>query len=245
MVSSKEISARIKDFYRFSKPEVIGILASTFIFGIIFSFRDWGSRQFDLSLGLTNLFTIFLIVFVSLIFRLSCQKIYGLGQGYKPEFKVWWVGLLLSLIIAFASNGRLSIVLAGTVFATVLVKQRLGEFRYGFSYFNNAIIAFWGILGNLILATLFALGLYFDPESYFFYKGMVFNLIFAFCSLVPIPQLDGLAIFFGSRNLWFFGALIVVLATILLVSQAIFALTLVIVLSLIAALIFNLISSEK
>lgn len=245
MVSRKEVFSRLKQYYRFSPPEITGIIASIFILGIIFSFRDWGDQQFDLTLGLTHLFLIFLIAAITLVFRISCQKFLGLSRGYNPEFKVWWVGLFISLILAFVSNGRLTLVLTGTVFATLMIKLRIGEFRYGFSYLDNAVIAFWGILGNLILASLFGIGLYFFPESYIFYKGLLLNIIMAFCSLIPIPQLEGLNIFFGSRLIYYIGFVVTALVTLLLFTQTKIGLIFLVIASLIAAIIFYLVSSEK
>ena len=165
MVLRKELFSRIKQYYHFSQPEITGIIASVFILGLIFSFRNWGDQQFDLTIGLTHLFIVFTLAAISLIFRITCQKFVGLSRGYNPEFKVWWVGLFLSLILALVSNGRLTLIFVGTVFSTFMIKLRLGEFRYGFSLLDNAIIAFWGILGNLILASLFGIGLYFYQES--------------------------------------------------------------------------------
>jgi len=245
MVLRKEFFRRVKQYYRFSQSEITGIIASVFILGIIFSFRDWGNQQFDLTIGLTHLFLVFLIAAISIIFRITIQKFVGLSRGYNPEFKIWWVGLFLSLILALVSNGRLTLVLMGTVFSTLMIKLRLGEFRYGFSLLDNAIIAFWGILGSLIIASLFGIGLYFFPESYIFYKGMLLNLIMAFCSLLPVHQLEGLNIFFGSRLIYYIGFILTAIIALILITQTKIGLTFLVIASVIAAFILYLVSSEK
>ncbi len=245
MVSPQELRSRIKDFYHISKHERLGLIASILLAAFIFSFRDWGSDQLDATIGLTNFTLVIIIATLSLLFRLTCQKIYALSQGYKAEYKVWWPGLTISLLVIFLSKGRLPFILIGTIAATFMVKQRLGEFRYGFSYYENAMISFWGLLGSLIISILFALGLYFFPHAYFFEKGLLFNLILAALTLIPLPQLEGLAIFFGSRFLYLVGWLTVALAAILLLSQTLIGLIIAIIIGLTAAFIYYMISSTK
>ena len=245
MVSWRELQARIQEFFRFSRQEKIGLFAAIIMTGFIFSFRDWGTEQLDVLLGVKNLLLVSLVAGISFFFRTACQKIYGLSEGYKTEFKVWWAGMLMALALAFVSQGRLPLVLAGTMMSAFMVKQRLGEFRYGFSYWHNGMIAYWGVLGNLIMAMLFAVGGYFFPESYLFSKGVALNLIMAFTSLIPIPQLDGLAIFFGSRGLYVFGVALSGLAAVLLLTKTKLGLIAAIVIAVVYGAIFLLIGSEK
>ena len=245
MVSKQELWARIKEFLRFSQQETRGLLLAIILTGFIFSFRDWGTEKFNLTLGLQHLFIAVAVVAVSILLRIACQKIYALSQGYNAEFKVWWTGLLIMLILAFISLGRLPVILVGTVVSSLMVKQRLGEFRYGFSYKDNAIIAGWGVYGNLIAALFFALGLHAFPQSYFFGKGVVLNLVMAFFSLLPLPQLDGLQIYFGSRMMYYLGIGLVLLAGVLLLSKTTIGLITAVVIGSIIALFFILIGSEK
>ena len=245
MCAFQELVERVKDFYRFSWQELSGLIVAIIVTGFIFSFRDWGVEQFDLVVGLKNFFLVTFIAAISFIFRLSVQKIYGLGQGHKPEFKVWWTGLLVSLVIAFFSFGKLPLIFAGTMVSSFMVRQRLGEFRYGFSYRINGMIAMFGILGNLILAILFAIGLYAYPESFFFSKGLWLNIIMAFCAVLPLPQLDGLNIFFGSRFLYGVAVFAVILAAVLLLTNTMIGLILAIIMGAIIAITYVLIGSEK
>ncbi|MBI2146076.1 hypothetical protein HYU22_01915 [Candidatus Woesearchaeota archaeon] len=245
MVSRRELRARVQDFFTFSRQEITGLVFAILITTFIFSFRDWGEEQFEAAIGLQHFVLVLLIVLVSVLFRISCQKIYGLAEGYNAEFKVWWAGLAIALVLAFISNGRLSVVFIGTMSVAFMVKQRLGEFRYGFSYWNNGVIAYWGILGSVIMAILFALGLYFLPQSYFFYKGLIFNLIMALSSLVPLPQLDGLQVFFGSRALYFIALGLVLLTGVLLLSRTALGLVLAVFVGVVYGVIYYLIGSEK
>jgi len=126
-----------------------------------------------------------------------------------------------------------------------MIRQRLGEFRYGFSYWANGMIGFWGVLGNMILAILFSIGLYFFPGSFFFTKGLHLNLIMGFLALLPLPQLDGLNIFFSSRTLYIVGILMVLLAAVLLLSKTAIGLVAAIIVAVIVSITYVLISSEK
>lgn len=245
MVSHKEFRARIKDNFSFSKAELSGLIPAILVTAFIFSFRDWGAQEFDLVVGLQNLFIVMVITVISFFFRFSCQKLYGLAEGYKVDFKLWWMGLAIALVIAFISVGRLPLVLVGTVVSAFMIKQRLGEFRYGFSYWNSAMISLWGVLGNLIMALLFAIGDYFAPGSYFFSKGLLLNIIMALGALLPLPQLEGLNIFFGSRRLYFIALLIALVSIVLLFSGSKIALILAVAGGAIAGIIYILTGSQK
>ncbi len=242
MTGGRELHARIRDFFTFSKQEMVTLLIAAVVTAFIFSFRDWGDDVFDAVLGLIHLLIVFGVAMFSFIARLSAQKIYALSEGYKAEFRLWWVGLVVALIIAFISFGRLPLVLIGGVVLGFMVRQRLGEFRYGFSYHDNAVVAFIGVLANILLALVFGVGLYFFPDSYLFLKGLWLNLSMAFGSLIPLPQLDGFNILFGSKTLYVFGWILTLLSTVLLITQTKIGL-IVMVVSFAIAIIVNLLIS--
>ena len=45
---------------------------------------------------------------IVLFVRIACQKMYALSQGYKAEFKVWWAGLAICLVVVFISYGKVA-----------------------------------------------------------------------------------------------------------------------------------------
>jgi len=245
MVYYKELFSRIRDFLRYTPHELTGIGIAVLIAGFVFSFRDWGGEQFDAFLGLQHLFLVFIIAALSFFFRLTCQKIYALAEGYKAEFSPWWMGMGLSLVAGFLSFGYLPTVLAGNMSAAFMVRQRLGEFRHAFSYWHNAMIAYWGLLGNLIMAILFSIGAYIAPESYFFNKGITLNLLLGASSLLPLPQLDGLSIFWGSRKVYVLGILLLLLGAALLLTKTGMGLLIAITIGLVYAGVYIAIGSEK
>lgn len=215
MVSWKELKARVKQDFRFSGQELQGILVGVLVSGFVFSFRHWGGEQFELVEGLKNLVLMIIAAGLSFFGHIAPQKIYALSAGYQMEFKSWWAGIVVMLVLAFISAGNLTLILAGGATTSFMVRQRLGKFRYGYSQEEQAIIGLWGVLGSLIMAALFRIFDYFIPGVLFFEQGMMISLILAICSLLPIPWLEGLNIFFGARGIYFV-AIIVVLVTALL-----------------------------
>ncbi|PIZ50683.1 hypothetical protein COY27_06235 [Candidatus Woesearchaeota archaeon CG_4_10_14_0_2_um_filter_33_13] len=245
MVSFKELVERIKDYYRFSKQEVSGLVVAIIVTGFLFSFRDWGVEEFNLIFGLKNFLLAIIVAAISFWFKISCQKVYGLGEGQDAEFKTWWVGIVVMLVLGFITSGWVPLILAGGVVSSFMVRQRLGEFRYGFSTWTMAITAMWAILGNLILAIIFSIGLHFFPQSYFLDVGMKMNLMMAFCSWLPFPQQDGLALFFGSRGLFFLGIGATLLAAVLLLTKTTIGLIVAIVIGTLISIGYMMVGSEK
>ena len=251
MVSFKEVYVRLREHLRFSNPELSGIGIAVLAAAFIFSFCDWGTPgqcwggDFNFVLGLQHLVLVLIIGAISFFFRQICQKVYALSNGHQAEYKVWWNGIAASLIIAFISFGRLPLVLAGGMVSSFVVKLRLGEFRYCFSNWVMGITALWGVLGNLILAIIFAVGAFVYPQSYFFSKGMTFNLVMAICSLIPLPQQDGLSIFFGRRFVYYTAIGITLLTAVLLLTKTALGLIILIVLGSIWGIVALLITSEK
>ena len=237
MARGEELQARIKDYFSFEKQELAILIPAIFVTAFIFSFRDWGETNFQFWTGLGNLIVVSIIVTISFFARLSWQKIYALKEGYRAEFRGWWTGILIALLLAVISNGRLTLVLIGGIVSSLMIRHRLGEFRYGHSYLDNAKISFHGVVVNLILALFFAVGLYLFPYSYFFTKGLMLNWIMALCASFPLPQLDGLNIYFGSRPLYYATLALVAVFGILLLTKTQLGLILSVVITAIAVIV--------
>ena len=237
MVRGEELRARINDYFSFEKKELSVLISAVFLTAFMFSFRDWGGESFQFWQGFGNLIVVSIIVAVSFFVRFSWQKIYALKEGYVAQFKGWWAGILIALVLTLITNGRAPLVLIGAVVSSFMVRQRLGEFRYGHSYLDNAKISFHGVVANLVLAVIFAIGLYFSPDSYFFSKGLLLNWIMALCAAFPLPQLDGLNIYFGSRPLYFTTLALVAVFGILLLTQTQIGLVLAVFITAIAVIV--------
>ena len=84
-----ELLEKIKTYLLFSKEEGLDLLISISVITLIFYFGK--SVELDL-------ISAFLAVTISLIFHIVAQKIAALSLGYKVEYKIWWYGILFSIM---------------------------------------------------------------------------------------------------------------------------------------------------
>lgn len=210
--------ARVKQYLRFKRAELQALIIVGFIIGFIYSMaQDLGETL--LLLNWAKFFVLATIVgLISLFLRLTLQKIMALKYGYYAQFKVFWEGMAASLVFSFLSMGALPLVFPGNLSLIFMVRQRIGDFRYGYNFEETAIITLWGLIGNIYLATIFAMLNLAYPGNFFFKTGMLLNIIMGICFLLPLPWLEGLQIFFGSR--FYYGLAIAawLLSTLLLLS---------------------------
>ena len=191
-----ELADKLKRYFRFNNDEVVSVLFASFILGFVFVFRDF---------SFLNLVFGFVIVLASLVFHVAAQKTFALSQGYYVEFRLWWSGLLVSLMFAFLTNGRIWwIMLPGGVIFSMIAKQRIGKFRYGLNYFPMGWVAFFGPLGSIVFGSIFKnIELYLIGNAIPWMSSIfVLNLVLAVNTMLPIPPLDGHYMFFASRP-WF------------------------------------------
>lgn len=199
-----QLRSRLEHYFAFTGKEVRDLAVAIVITGFVFSFRDWGEVQADVFLGLRNFVLATLIAAIAFFAHESVHRIFALMIGFKSEFKIWWGGLVASLVIAFASNGVVQLILPGGIVNSLIMRHRLGEFRYGLNYWENGLIALYGPLANLALAFIAKLFLVLFPSSWFFQKMLFLNVVFAICAMLPLPALDGINTFFAGRVLYIF-----------------------------------------
>ncbi len=245
MAEILDMRDKVRRYYRFTPHELRGIIISILVIGFIISFREWGGAAFDAAEGLYNLFNSILIAALSILVHDFGQRIWALASGYRLEFKMWTLGLIISLVIAFLSKGMIWLIIPAGFMMHHIAGYRLGWFRYGLNYFGQAMVALAGPLFTLMLVIILKIFNAFYPNP-LLEKAIVFNVVYAITCLLPIPPLDGSKIYFGSRMLYAFSVPAVAFSAILmLVKVPIF---LALVLSLLIAVIMWLvyyISFEK
>ncbi|MFC1686937.1 hypothetical protein ACFL0E_01100 [Nanoarchaeota archaeon] len=244
MVSFKELKSRVRNHFRFSKQELTGLLVAVLATGFIFSFRNWGGDQFNLFSGLMNFLFTIIATAIAFFIPIAFQKIYALSTGYKAEFRTWWIGILIALVLCFVSVGYLTVVLIGGMSSSFMTRHRLGKMRYGTSIEEQGMIGFWSPLGSIISAGLFGIFHHLWPKILFFENGMMVSLVFAICSILPIPRLEGLVIFFGSRGTYLMTILMVLAVALLLILGGLWGTIIGIVIGLSIGSYFMLIGSE-
>lgn len=218
MIINEEWASRIRTFFRFSREESISLMLAILIAGFLFSIRFPG-EVFTVQSWFYYFTLSVIIAAISIIVKVSSQKIQALKHGYYAEFHVLWVALGASFILGILTRGYLPLLFLGIISTSFMVRQRLGEFRYGYSFEDNARLVLNGVITCLTLATLFALGSFLFPSNYFFETGIIFNLVLAVCTIIPIPKLDGMTLLFGSRFLFFVGLGAIILYSVLLLSS--------------------------
>lgn len=210
-----DLGAKIKTYYKFTPSELRGFIISILVLSFIISFREWGRERFSLAVGLFNWFNAALIVILVFIVYNAAQRIAGLSIGYNTEYKMWATGLLIGLVFAFVSKGKIWVLLPGGIIIHHLAGHRLGFFRYELSYFQHGMIAVAGTITLISLAAFFKiLNTYFG--SSLLQKVILFCIIFAIYDILPIPPLSGSRLFFGSRMVYAFMFSTIVVAGILL-----------------------------
>ncbi len=196
---------KIKRYFWFSKTELNGFLLTTFVFAFIYSFNKWGAVSFDAKTGISNLIIGIFLCGSGLFVHHAGQRLMALKLGVKAEHKVWWPGLIIALVLAVLSYGKITVYAASAVFITLLPQHRLGGHRYMENVGSLAKTALAGPVLNIILGStaiiLNQLGVLPDSVST---PIFMFNLYFAAWNLIPIPPLDGSRIIYYSRLVYVF-----------------------------------------
>jgi Zn-dependent protease len=243
MVSVEELRSRVAEYLRFSKQEVSGLVIAVLATTLIFAFDD-GRASFSWGPWIANFIAVLIIVSISIFVKYIIHKITALREGYLAEFKLWWIGIAIALIVGLITSGKVALVLIGGVATTFISRHRLGEFRYGFSYEDNASISMMGIIGTIHLTIIFALLLHFTHYR-IFALALNLNIIMSVLSLLPFPQLDGLQIFWGSRSWYYMIVVATLLFGVLLLSKSTIGLVLAVILMAIGDFGKYMTSSDK
>ncbi len=206
---------RLKRYLPFKAKELRGLTISIATLAFIISFRQWGDKELDITVGLTSLLGAVLIVALTLLARLAVQKAFALGASYSAEYSLWSIGLLVALVLAFVTNGRFWFLIPGGIVLNFLPGHRIGWTRYGLNYFGIGVVSLSGPIANILLAMIFRT-LYEITNIALFQTAFILNIIMALWTMIPIPPADGNRMMFGSRMVYMFGLAIVVSSSILL-----------------------------
>ena len=203
MVSFAEWKYRVRDLFYFTKTERKELLISMLVMTFVFAYND-GRESFNLVLWGANFLKVFIIVAIAIIIHVSTQKICSLFIGFRSEFKLWSVGVYLSLLATILSAGKFFVILLGGIMFHQVTVLRIGHFRHGLNLRPSGFVAGLGPLSNLLLATFFETLTLNNILPDLFHLMTTINLFYAFYSMLPIPHLDGFNMFFGSRMMYAF-----------------------------------------
>ncbi len=177
----------LKKYLTFSKQEMRDIFLVILLFTFVLAYDD-GTDVFIMKRWLFSLLNSFAIISSAVLVKELGHKFAAIKRGYTSEFRIWWPLFIIVLSVSIFSRGRVELFLPVTgLFIFHHERMRIGEFRYGHNYMDNAIIAFSGPLFNVYLALLFkAFAFTMNPLVV---TAMRVNLIFALVNLLPLDIL--------------------------------------------------------
>jgi|SRR3989344_9090119 len=228
------------------------IIITILVLTIVFAFND-GRESLMLALWLKNFFYILLLTSISFLvlflgfklaakyydgdieIRLSYITRFGFARGAQmEEIKIGkkikvrriYLGIIVSLLTTLLSYGKAFFT---QIYSFETESNRLGHRWRNITQFQEAIIVIAGLAASLILLVIF--------KSMHIEKGVLINTWLIAWNLLPLGNLPGSKIFFGSRTLYvlavaFFGFTLFLLPvlpiTITILLALLFALTITI-----------------
>ncbi len=172
----------------FSKIEIRDIIISVLVLAIVFAYPDFISNP---QLILTSLF----VIGLGFIGHELSHKFVARKFGFFAEYKMWYQGLLLAILFAFATQGRMIFAAPGAVvFSAYFVFKRPHRHEVG-------KIGLAGPVFNIILLFLFASTFYLIQNPVFRFAAVV-NGWLAIFNLIPFGPLDGQKVFSWDWRIW-------------------------------------------
>ncbi|MBW2967463.1 hypothetical protein KY362_03170 [Candidatus Woesearchaeota archaeon] len=197
----KNYVSKMKTYEKPEASEWRGLIITVVLLGFIFSFRDWGVETFDVAMGIQNLLISIVIVAISYFFHQLAIRSFSIMRGYRVQFKMWFLGLIIGLVVIFVSNGYLFFLATGGVYFTFLEIHRLGKLRYATHYRELGWSAMSGAIVCMLLAVI-SKSLFVSTGFAVFHKAMIINIWIALFDMIPIPPFNGSKTFFGSRYVY-------------------------------------------
>ncbi len=186
--------------FSLSKDEIKQMIITILIIAFVWSFNKWGSTTFNFMEGIKNFAFGALFAAVCIFFNQIGQRIAAVHYGYDPIYEYGMAGLMIALVITFASRGFLIFFLPGAINVRHLTASRLGEFRYYTNDWEWAKVGFMGPFMNIILVVILS------PfrQNPIIQQLMIMNILFAIYSLIPLPGNLGLYLFYPHLYFWTF-----------------------------------------
>ncbi|AJF61521.1 TPA: hypothetical protein HA239_03030 [Candidatus Woesearchaeota archaeon] len=195
--------------FSLSKEEIKQIIITVVMIGFVWSFNKWGGETFNFLEGIKNFGLGCLMALICTVFNQVGQRVVAVYYGYDPVYEYGIIGLMIALVVTFASRGYLIFFLPGAINIRHLTASRLGEFRYYTNDWEWAKAGFMGPFFNVILLLLLSP----FKSNPFVMQLMVLSLLFAIYSLIPLPGNVGLYLFYPHIYFWTFTLAFVVVAS--------------------------------
>ena len=143
---------KVKRYFLFSAGEWGSFLLAVVVLAFIVSWTMWGDVVFDLVVGFQNLLRAAVLVAVALFVHHAGQRLFALLVGFRVEHFVWWNGVLVGVLLAILTDGRVQWLAVVAFGAHLLPVHRLGSHRYDVSVSTVGKIALAGPVANIFFA---------------------------------------------------------------------------------------------
>jgi len=183
-----------------SKEEIKQIIITVGMISFVWAFNDWGGEKFSLFAGLFNTLMAAIFAIICIIFNQIGQRLVAVYYGYDPVYEYGVMGLMLAIVVTFASRGLLLFFLPGGINLRHLAASRLGEFRYYTNDWEWAKVGFMGPFMNTLLAILLSPFI----KNHWVSQLILMNILFAVYAIIPLPQNLGLYLFYPHIYFWTF-----------------------------------------
>ena len=234
-----------------SKKEVKKIILVAFIAAFVLTFDEWGIESFDLIFGLRNLMLVFIFTIIIYFCHAIAQKLTAEYFDHGVEFDIYSItkrinevrrsitiplGPIITLLFTIATQGKLFLLILNTFNELPDKVSRLGRKWTNIKEFEIAQIALSGPLSQIILLMVFKI---LSPISDVFYQGIYTVSTIAIFNMLPIPKIDGIKIFSGSRTLYITSLIFIILFVLLVFNISVIQTFIIsLILSLISGLVY-------
>lgn len=170
------------------KQRLVSFIA---IYALIASFDQWGETAFSLTTGLFNYGWSFVLIGLSMFLVDYLKRWYANRKGAIYELGIWPTGLGLGTLVTFMMAGGWKLYLGPTFSLKEKSHARLGKKKSPVGVELYCKVGLLGILTHFALANLGATGWFNLLPATAVHNMVVFNLVYAWLNLIPLPPLDG------------------------------------------------------
>ncbi len=203
MYSWRNFIDKYKRAWQLKPAELRGLLYTAIVLGFIFSFREWGSDSFNISMGLANYLRAIILVSLALLIHEASHRAIASLLGYRSEYKAWLLGLIAALVITFVFNGFIFFLAPGILIINQMKKHRFGTYPFGLLHRHLGWIAMSGAIAQMVFAIILK-SVYFSFPNDWILKAAEICIWMALWNMCPIPPYNGSKTFFGSKLVYIF-----------------------------------------
>jgi hypothetical protein len=224
---------------KFSANEIIALLISALVLGVVFGFDD-GRETFNLEWWFSNYISMVFLSLIMLSVFVGAQKAIAARYGCTVEYNMWKfrrfgfakseylhglgekreqqngkigipLGIILPLLIAFLSEGKAFFVVTGMAVVAAKAAHRLGRHFVHATEMETAKITAAGPLAcGTVMLILKSVG----SAEVFVQNGIVISMTMAVANMLPLPKIAGGTIFFASKFFYVFSLVFILVAAI-------------------------------